>query len=62
MAFNARQVPLPGPSAIAVHDDRHMPRQSGLGFGTEMGGLRTHGFRRQLTAWRWQVKNAALRL
>src|ERR1035438_3126034 len=57
MTLDARQVPLPCPSTIAVHNDRHMPWQGGLGFGTEMGGLRAHGFRRQLTTGRWQVKN-----
>jgi hypothetical protein len=38
MAFDAGQVPLFGPAAVAVHDDRHMSRQSGFGFETEMGG------------------------
>jgi hypothetical protein len=56
MALDARQVPLPGPTAIAIHDDRHVPWQRGLGFGTEMGNLRAHGFRRQVTDCPAQVK------
>jgi hypothetical protein len=38
MALNAGQMTLARPAAIAVHDDRDVARQRGLGFGTQMVG------------------------
>src|SRR5215469_1723711 len=42
MTLNSRKVALPGPAAIAVHDNGHVGRKRGLGFRAEMGAGSAH--------------------
>jgi hypothetical protein len=60
MPFDARQVALLCPAAIAVHDDGDVARQRGFGFCAEMSSLRTHRIELQVTSCKWQVKGKAV--